>query len=194
MAGSLTKQGIVWAIISLIGTSVACAGYYLPYWIQGSYKNHTVHLGIFRRCNYYKDDVMILECGRYTTFSDIPTLSWQICTIVIGVGCGLAILISLTALLSCCISDLITRKVGRIAGGLQFLAGALIATGCVLYPNGWNHIEVQQVCDNQAESYNLGSCKIVWAYFMCSIGAILIVIASFLTFKAGKGKMGSYAV
>uniref|UniRef100_A0ABM0MCG2 Lipoma HMGIC fusion partner homolog n=1 Tax=Saccoglossus kowalevskii TaxID=10224 RepID=A0ABM0MCG2_SACKO len=115
MTASLTKWGIVWTLVSLIGTTLSCAGYYLPYWLNGSYQNHTGVPGNIQT-------LMVLECGRYTTFSDIPTLSWKACTIIIGIGCGLAILVSLTALLSCCVRDLITRKAGRVAGGLQFLA------------------------------------------------------------------------
>lgn len=42
---------------------------------------------------------------------------------VTGVGCGLLLLVALTALMGCCISDLISRTIGRVAGGIQFVGG-----------------------------------------------------------------------
>lgn len=44
---------------------------------------------------------------------------------VTGVGCGLLLLVALTALMGCCISDLISRTIGRVAGGIQFVGGEL---------------------------------------------------------------------
>ncbi|VTJ65585.1 Hypothetical predicted protein [Marmota monax] len=88
-----------------------------------------VSFGTFRRCSYPVHDesrqmmVMVEECGRYASFQGIPSAEWRICTIVTGLGCGLLLLVALTALMGCCVSELISRTVGRVAGGIQFLGG-----------------------------------------------------------------------
>jgi len=101
----------------------------MPYWLLGSQMDKPVSFGTFRRCSYPVRDeemqatVMLEECGRYASFQGIPSLEWRICTIVTGVGCGLLLLVALTALMGCCISDLISRTIGRVAGGIQFVGG-----------------------------------------------------------------------
>ncbi|ELW61919.1 Lipoma HMGIC fusion partner like protein [Tupaia chinensis] len=94
-----------------------------------SHLGKPVSFGTFRRCSYPVHDesrqmmVMVEECGRYASFQGIPSAEWRICTIVTGLGCGLLLLVALTALMGCCVSELISRTVGRVAGGIQFLGG-----------------------------------------------------------------------
>lgn len=129
MATSLTCIGIVWAALSLLSAIVACAGFYLPFWIKGTILDRTdTYFGSFRRCNYPKISdtgtiLIVEECGRYTTFADIPSVSWQICTVVVGIGCGLALLVGFTASMSCCMVDVINKSTARGAGIIQLVSG-----------------------------------------------------------------------
>ncbi len=129
VSAGLTIIGVLWAILSFLAVCASCVGYMLPYWVQGSMLNNTqdVYFGVFRRCNYPTISGFVNQCGRYKTFEDIPSLSWQICTVVIGVGCIIAMFVSFTALLACCMKDLVTKRVGRFVGCLQFIAGKLRA-------------------------------------------------------------------
>uniref|UniRef100_A0A8C2XSE9 LHFPL tetraspan subfamily member 6 n=1 Tax=Capra hircus TaxID=9925 RepID=A0A8C2XSE9_CAPHI len=108
-------------------SSTSCVGFFMPYWLWGSQLGKPVSFGTFRRCSYPVHDesrqmmVMVEECGRYASFQGIPSAEWRICTIVTGLGCGLLLLVALTALMGCCVSELISRTVGRVAGGIQFL-------------------------------------------------------------------------
>ncbi|KAH1185976.1 hypothetical protein KIL84_018725 [Mauremys mutica] len=101
----------------------------MPYWLLGSQLEKSVSFGTFRRCSYPVRDesrqttVMVEQCGRYASFQAIPSAEWRICTVVTGLGCGLLLLVALTALMGCCVSELISRTVGRVAGGIQFLGG-----------------------------------------------------------------------
>ncbi|KAL6079874.1 hypothetical protein STEG23_008720, partial [Scotinomys teguina] len=129
MASSLTCTGVIWALFSFLSAATACVGFFMPYWLWGSQLGKPVSFGTFRRCSYPVQDesrqmmVMVEECGRYASFQGIPSVEWRICTIVTGLGCGLLLLVALTALMGCCVSDLISRTVGRVAGGIQFLGG-----------------------------------------------------------------------
>jgi len=124
----LSGVGIFWAFASLLASIAASVGFYMPYWLRGYMGDKSVYFGVFRRCNYPRMDqfgslVMVEECGRYSTFEDIPSLSWQIGTLTIGVGCGIAMLVSLTAILAVCIHGIVSSTVARVAGILQLMAG-----------------------------------------------------------------------
>ncbi|KAK2509655.1 hypothetical protein MC885_001592 [Smutsia gigantea] len=129
MASSLTCTGVIWALLSFLCAVTSCVGFFMPYWLWGSQLGKPVSFGTFRRCSYPVHDdtqqmmVMVEECGRYASFQGIPSAEWRICTIVTGLGCGLLLLVALTALMGCCVSELISRTVGRVAGGIQFLGG-----------------------------------------------------------------------
>lgn len=132
MASSLTCTGVIWALLSLLCAAASCVGFFMPYWLLGTQMDKPVSFGTFRRCSYPVRDeerqatVMLEQCGRYASFHGIPSLEWRICTVVTGVGCGLLLLVALTALMGCCISDLISRTIGRVAGGIQFVGGKLM--------------------------------------------------------------------
>ncbi|KAM9497390.1 LHFPL tetraspan subfamily member 6 protein isoform 2-T5 [Salvelinus alpinus] len=129
MGSSLTCAGVVWALLSFLCAAASCVGFFMPYWLLGSQMGKPVSFGTFRRCSYpvrdevHQATVMLEQCGRYASFQGIPSLEWRICTVVTGVGCGLLLLVSLTALMGCCVSDLISRTIGRVAGGIQFVGG-----------------------------------------------------------------------
>ncbi|KAL7991255.1 hypothetical protein Chor_015511 [Crotalus horridus] len=129
MASSLTCTGVIWALLSFLCAGASCVGFFMPYWLLGSQLEKPVSFGTFRRCSYPVRDesrqitVMVEQCGRYASFQAIPSVEWQICTVVTGLGCGLLLLVALTALMGCCVYELISRTVGRVAGGIQFLGG-----------------------------------------------------------------------
>ncbi|XP_048861655.1 LHFPL tetraspan subfamily member 6 protein-like [Brienomyrus brachyistius] len=138
MASSLTCVGVVWALLSFLSAAACCVGFFMPYWLLGSQMDKPVSFGTFRRCSYPVRDeerqatVMLEQCGRYASFQAIPSLEWRICTVVTGVGCGLLLLVALTALMGCCVSELISRAVGRAAGGIQFVSGSKVTRLCFL--------------------------------------------------------------
>ena len=122
----LTAIGILWSIVSVLSTMACSIGLFMPYWMRGTMLNGTipVHFGVFRRCNYpTSPNNYVFDCGHYTTFTDIPTLTWKICTIVIGLACIASMFVGLTSLLACCMRDLVTRKVGKVCGVIQFFSG-----------------------------------------------------------------------
>ncbi|XP_071492706.1 LHFPL tetraspan subfamily member 6 protein-like [Diadema antillarum] len=193
----LTAVGILWSIVSILATMASSIGLFMPYWMRGHMLNATlpVHFGVFRRCNYpTSPGSYVVDCGHYTTFADIPTLTWKICTIVIGVGCIAAMFVGLTSLLACCMRDLVTRKVGKVCGIIQFFAALLIGVGCVLYPNGWNHIQVKEACGGTSDAFYLGTCTLDWAFYLTASSSGALLLASLLSIRAGASKMDMYGI
>ncbi|XP_037655602.1 LHFPL tetraspan subfamily member 6 protein isoform X1 [Choloepus didactylus] len=182
MASSLTCTGLVWALLSFLCAAASCVGFFMPYWLWGSQLGKPVSFGTFRRCSYPVHDesrqvmVMVEECGRYASFRGIPSAEWRICAVVTGLGCGLLLLVALAALMGCCVSELISRTVGRVAGGIQFLGGLLIGAGCALYPLGWDSEEVRQACGYASGQFDLGTCEVGWAYVCAGAGAAVATL------------------
>ena len=133
----LSGTGIFWAFTSFFGAIASCVGFFMPYWITGRMSLHVlgfpdrtvpVHFGVFRRCNYPATNAdglltMVLECGRYTTFLDIPSLSWKIATLTLGTGCCLCMLVALTAMFGVCVRGVLIPTVARTAGIIQLCSG-----------------------------------------------------------------------
>ncbi|XP_040600457.1 LHFPL tetraspan subfamily member 1 protein isoform X3 [Mesocricetus auratus] len=164
MRSSLTLVGTFWAFLSLITAVASSTSYFLPYWLFGSQLGKPVSFSTFRRCNYpVRGDghnlIMVEECGRYASFTAIPSLAWQMCTVVTGAGCALLLLVALAAVLGCCMEELISRMMGRCMGAAQFVGGLLISSGCALYPLGWNSPEVMQTCGNVSNQFQLGNAR-----------------------------------
>lgn len=176
----------------------------MPFWLQGIIHHDEgdfdTHLGVFRRCNYLipltdsvakrPATIIVRECGRYTTFWDIPGVWWQTATVTIGVGCGLSILVAFSALLCCCVRDSMSKNLARMAGVTQLVSGILIAAGCISFAAGWNNIEIKTACGQSAHSFHHGSCRISWAYFTTIGGGTALFISSGLSFFAAKRKGG----
>jgi len=57
------------------------------------------------------------------SFSDIPSPWWQACTILVGVGSALSLLVAVTAMAACCINYVVHKGSARLAGSLQLFAG-----------------------------------------------------------------------
>ena len=129
MGCSLSYIGILWAFLSFITMGFSCVGFYLPFWLEGAIFGETkTSLGVFRRCNYptlneHGEVIVIMECGRYSSFYDIPSFWWQVATVSIGTGCCLTIMVAFAAILACCMRDILTHNIAKCAGVLQFLAG-----------------------------------------------------------------------
>ncbi|XP_066506449.1 LHFPL tetraspan subfamily member 6 protein [Hoplias malabaricus] len=193
MGSSLTCVGVCWALLSLLCAVVCCVGFFMPYWLLGSQLGTSVSFGTFRRCSYpvldetHGGTVMLEQCGRYASFQGIPSLEWRVCTVAAGAGCGLLLLVALTAVMGCCVSDLISQTIARAAGGVQFLGGLLIGSGCVLYPLGWDSEEVRQTCSNRSSQFQLGSCELGWAFYCTGAGAaVAMLLCPWMSCFAGK--------
>lgn len=140
MDTGLSCIGRFWSLLSFLAASSASVGFFMPYWLEGVIHHedgiYKTHFGVFRRCNYLMPAaaieassrkpvaiVLVEQCGRYMTFWDIPSIWWQAATVAVGVGCGLSILVSFSALLCCCIQDSMSKNLSKIAGIVQLLAG-----------------------------------------------------------------------
>ncbi|CAG5123871.1 unnamed protein product [Candidula unifasciata] len=193
-----THVGKIWAISSCIASMACATGYYFPYWMEGTYMSNSggvvaVYFGLFRKCPeiHAGEDgtVKVLEnCGRYGGFYDIPSISWQISTILTGVGTSLSVLVAVSALVSLFFSDLVTWLLTRLAGILQMSAGVLVIMGVMIYPRGWDATEVIQACGPMSGAYQLGDCSLHWSLYMTATGGAITIVCSVFSCHVFRGK------
>uniref|UniRef100_G1T5Z4 LHFPL tetraspan subfamily member 1 n=1 Tax=Oryctolagus cuniculus TaxID=9986 RepID=G1T5Z4_RABIT len=173
MRSSLTLVGTLWAFLSLVTAVASSTSYFLPYWLFGSQLGKQVSFSTFRRCNYPVRGeghslIMVEECGRYASFSAIPSLAWQMCTVITGAGCALLLLVALAAVLGCCMEELISRMMGRCMGAAQFVGGKTIS---------WL----------LSVPVSTGTCQLGWAYYCAGGGAAAaMLICTWLSCFAGR--------
>ncbi|KAE9553742.1 hypothetical protein FO519_003052 [Halicephalobus sp. NKZ332] len=192
----LSVVGYYWVILSFISSICVLVGFYMPYWISGyldlNGKKEEVYFGSFRRCNYPTYDIETKQfrienlCGRYATFSDIPSVYWQISTVSVALGGILALILTFILIPACCLKNIISKNTAIMVGLLQVVAAVLVAIGCVLYPLGWDNQEVLDACGSMSGRYILGECQIGWAYILMLAGSGLLITCGALSICGGR--------
>lgn len=66
---------------------------------------------------------IVLECGRYASFSSIPSVSWRVTSVLIGVASSLALLVAFIAVIGCFTADAVNHLLAKTLGFIQFVAG-----------------------------------------------------------------------
>lgn len=138
------------------------------------WRNAVVTAGI---CRSITSSSLNLITWRLSSFGTIPSLWWQVSTILIGAGCSLAFLLGAVATAGCCFSYVLTKGSARLVGMLQLVSGSkvfpfiqsvvnfdfhlfiavlFIIFGAAVYPIGWYAADVKEACGSEAGIYNLG--------------------------------------
>lgn len=137
MAPALTWVGFCWSFLSLLASAAICSGFISPYWlINGNISYSTTRVGVsfgcYRRCGFLKSNfegfTLSDQCGRYRSFSDIPSLWWKLTTCCVGTGGAISLLITFMAFPGCCCPDIITKRYARSLGALQALSSEIRLT------------------------------------------------------------------
>uniref|UniRef100_A0A7M4EPP6 LHFPL tetraspan subfamily member 1 n=1 Tax=Crocodylus porosus TaxID=8502 RepID=A0A7M4EPP6_CROPO len=196
---SLTLVGVLWAFLFILTAVASSAGYFMPYWLLGSQLGKPVSFGLFRWCIYLaqiheRSLVTMEERGRYASFDAIPSLSWQICTVVTEAGCAMLLLVALAAILGCCAEEAISWMMGCFLGAVPFVRGNVSSLCYINSLTGFRPLmgnkcdeqpEIQQACGNVSNQYQLG--KLGGALYCTGGGAAMtMLIYTWLSCFVGK--------
>ncbi|OTF77060.1 hypothetical protein BLA29_011602, partial [Euroglyphus maynei] len=107
-----------WTALSLISSLLIATGFWLPYWLKGTYQDDNqieITFSPFRRCNYPIIDNdgninLMFKCIHYEHFDDIPSISWKLTTLLVGLGVLFSILVALILLFACCMPNALTSS------------------------------------------------------------------------------------
>ncbi|GAV09452.1 hypothetical protein RvY_18996 [Ramazzottius varieornatus] len=180
-------------LLSMSSSAAACMGFFLPYWIKGQLRvasaiNTATFFGSFRRCTFPQisqdktELVIVNECGRYESFLDVPSVAWQMATLLVGLGVSLSLFASVMSFLACWVPHLWTQLFFRALLALHLAAGLLIVLGICIYPLGWDQREVRDACGN-SDKFRLGSCRLYWCYFILIAAGAAEFVLSFSSWR-----------
>ncbi|ESO91436.1 hypothetical protein LOTGIDRAFT_105456 [Lottia gigantea] len=179
---------VLWGLLSIIWCILNIVAFVQPQWIGDSPTSPGYgHLGLYQYC--YPDNARaIYVCsGTFADFATILNDSFKACTFFVGVSALLMLIVVAALLLFFCFKK---TAVFIFCGILQLISAIFMFLACVIYPNGWDHPEVEKICGSDANEFRLGECQVRWAYILAILGIfdalVLAVLAFFLATKRAK--------
>ncbi|XP_022662730.1 lipoma HMGIC fusion partner-like isoform X2 [Varroa destructor] len=137
--------------------------------------------------SYFARLEIVLECGRYASFSSIPSAAWRAASVLIGIAASLALLVAFIALIGCFTADAVNSFLAKTLGFIQLVAGLFVAAGLGLYPLGYGNPQVKEACGDISEPFHLGpKCKYSWSLYMLSVATLSLWLCSALSLKASR--------
>lgn len=119
---SYNLPSFVWAFLSVTAAIACSIGIYFSNWIERDAINGNVNaMSSYRVCQEHGK--ISFGCDSYLSFGDIFSPEWQACTIMLGCGACLLILVALTSLFGLCVRKLFNIVICIIIVTSQALAG-----------------------------------------------------------------------
>ncbi|VDO81415.1 unnamed protein product [Heligmosomoides polygyrus] len=160
--------GAIWVLSALSTTVLQFLVLVHPAWIgneEGGY------LGLYNYCSTIECPWNMFEIRTLTAAFELSALLVFLAAILSSLAV-FSILVSSEALNRCFLSILF------------FTVFSLLA-GCLLFPYGWDHERVREICESKR--YNLGLCQLRWPYLLALILVVdqmtLAVLGFALTLK-----------
>jgi len=178
--------GVLWGIFSMCYTILTVVVFMQDQWIgDADNSKGPGNFGIWRWCTDSQDGREICR-GRLDDFETILSPAFRAATLFIGLAVIISLLcvVALVLFFMCRSSD-----VFKICGTMQFLSGICLAIGLLSFPAGWANDEVRGVCGPMADSYNLGTCGIRWAFVLAVIAFFDSIILGCLAFTLATKKL-----
>lgn len=119
---SYNPPAFVWTFLSVIAALACSVGLYFSNWIERDAGNEEVNsMSSYRVCIGYSK--ISVSCDSYLSFGNIYSPEWQACTVMMGCGACLLILVALTSLFGLCVKKLFNIVICVIIIVAQVLAG-----------------------------------------------------------------------
>jgi len=176
--------GVLWGVFTVCYAIITIVVFMQDEWIGDSdYAKGPGNFGLWSWCTDSHDGREICR-GRLDDFSTILSPGFRAATVFVGLAVITIILciLALVLFFMCSASD-----VFKICGCMQFLSGVCLCIGILSYPAGWDNQEVRAICGPQAGDYQLGNCRIRWAFVLAVVAFFNSIILGCLAFTlAGK--------
>lgn len=176
----LSMLCVVWLIFTVCLAIMMIVTLVQPQWIGRNMSGAKASFGLYRTCSWTRTG----DCeGSLLDFNDIPSSAWRAASILVLLSviiCFIAIVVWATFWL--CFVDRAYSGF-RVSSILVFVAGLFFLLTCIIYPNGFDAAEVRQICSDDADSYKLGDCKIMWVYWLaiiCTLDAFILACFAWL--------------
>ncbi|XP_013411938.1 LHFPL tetraspan subfamily member 3 protein isoform X1 [Lingula anatina] len=171
--------GVLWAILTVCFVIINIVVFVQPQWIGDTGSIDAAgygHFGLYRHCALRSNEALVCS-GGIDNWDTILSPAFKAATAFIGLS-ALFILLCI-----CCFLLFFFLRayyVFYICGTIQALSVLCMFLGCVIYPAGWDHLIVYNVC--KGGLYNAGVCQIRWAFILAIIGIFDILFLCILAF------------
>ena len=118
---SYNPPAFVWTFLSVIAALACAIGLYFSNWIEQDDGDKVNSMSSYRVC--LQQDMISVNCDSYMSFGEIFSPEWRACTVMMGCGACLLILVALTSLFGLCVKKLFNVVICAIIITSQVLAG-----------------------------------------------------------------------
>jgi hypothetical protein len=180
---------VVWAILTIIWCILNVVCFVQPQWIGDTEESPGYgHLGVYAHCFPAPPNYNRYACnGTFGNFDEILTDAFRATTFFCGVAALIMLICVAALMLFFCFKK---TAVFIFCGILELVVAVFMIVACIIYPAGWDHAQVMEICGKSAGPYKLGDCGIRWAYVLAILGifdsAFLAVLAFILASKRAK--------
>ncbi|KAK3608081.1 hypothetical protein CHS0354_004737 [Potamilus streckersoni] len=164
----------VWAIFSMCYVILNVVAFVQPYWFGDTNESPGVgYFGLYEFCERTMTGAEYTCRGDFLDFSTILNNYFRGASFLVGISALLFIFSCI-----CMLMFLFLRPniVFNICGSLQVVAGVCIGVGCIIYPRGFDDVDVRRICGQNAVGYNMAHCEIKWGYIL----AIVLIFDAFI--------------
>ena len=119
---SYNVPAFIWTVLSGIAALACSIGLYFSNWIERDVGDNEVNsMSSYRVCIQYSK--FSFSCDSYLSFGNIYSPEWKACTVMMGCGACLLILVALTSLFGLCVKKLFNIVICVIIVVSQVTAG-----------------------------------------------------------------------
>lgn len=175
--------GLIWIFLTACFAILNIFVFIQPQWIGDTLSSPRAgHFGLYSYCISTISDYDFDCRGLWMNFGSILNAPFAVSTFFVGFSAIIILLCLLLFLLFLFISP---RIVYFICASLQLISFVSLLIALFVYPAGFDHPTIQEVCGSDAHEYNLDTCQIRWAYILAIIACGNAFILSALGFFLG---------
>ncbi|XP_071942325.1 LHFPL tetraspan subfamily member 2a protein-like [Antedon mediterranea] len=203
----VTSRSLLWSLLSIAVTLGHLIALAQPYWLIGEPRNKYIgdhsnpdvseelwspSIGIFSSCRQLtrfsqesrglSDSILCTTYAR--SFGEIANGYWKASVVFYAFGFLILSFVFCVAFISLCKRSICHKSIFTVSGFLQAVAGLFIIIALCIYPIGWGSDAVQQVCGEDAAPFQVGDCRVGWAYFTAMGSTVLLFVCSVLSVQA----------
>nr|XP_055025207.1 LHFPL tetraspan subfamily member 5b [Misgurnus anguillicaudatus] len=175
--------GVLWGVFTICFAIITVVVYIQPYWIGDSVNTPQAgYFGLFHYCIGNPITSELVCKGSVFDFGSIPSGAFR--TAMFFVGCSMLLIVGTIV----CLGLFFFCNAGsvyKICAWMQTASAALMAMGCMIYPDGWDAPEVKRMCGERTTKYTIGNCTIRWAYILGIISILDAGVLALLAFTLG---------
>lgn len=172
--------GVMWGIFTICFAIFNIVVFIQPQWIGDTDDSPGAgYFGLYQYCELLQSGQLLSCSGQFDQFSTILSVPFRIAAVFIGIS-ALVVLICICCMLLFFFMN--SAKVYLICGWIQVISGLCMFLGCIIFPVGWDNIDVQRICGADATVFQIGQCGIRWAYILAIIGIFDIFVLAILAF------------